>query len=1672
MRIALPAFMILFWGALLGQCPAILSTSTSPPCIPNCQMCAGDKLTINATGGDLVNNSMVDYYASQNPGFDPYLGQGLKIGSAAVTTANPPCRICPQLLGFMIDACGTEAANEFLIMWSGSGFNTSNFNFDFATQNNTGGGANADIGPGGCSIASGNASLVGGCAAIPVGLNFNLPPNSIWIVFTSSNASTSYDFSAICGLSCNIYVSQSTCARTIGAFSNFDASPGSRLQVMTITGCSCSTNASYDVPGMLTGNGDFWAEGNISNNGCAVPGLNPPNYTPAPSVIAAFMYTIPQTWCDKDYEIVGIPNPKPDPVCCNPIYTDRIKVEVRCPKANPTMLEACETNNGQAIFSLEDADANILGGGSGSVEYYKDAAGTQRIFSPFTSGSTTVYARIKDGNCFSNFVAVILKVNLLPIAKSTSQDACDDGSGSASFDLSLLEKIIKNGNNTSKVNFYLDAGKSNPIFSPYYTSSTIIYATIFDGKCESKAVSIVLTVKPKPNATETSITVCPDINGKGIFDLNSLKSKITGSTKDTLVGFYEDDLGLKPVSSPYYSGPDTLYAIVVLGNCKSDPVQVILKLTDLNSVLLISDRTCDDGMGTALFDLRAATRYLQQGDSSIVVSWFDDSLKLLKLIPPVRITGKDTIYAFLRKDSCESHAIPVILEAIARPRASSAMLEICGDTNGEALFHLNDLKFQINNGSGLDVHFAEDSLFIISADSLFTTTGDTLYARTVDGNCNSVPVPVILKVIKSPLFDPIPDLIECDYALLPALLGKNLSAGAGYFDQPMGKGKRWFAGDTITTNQWMFRFDTSGICITQDSFKIDIIKAPHAGVDNRISICEGSILNLNTLLNEADPGGFYIDMDGSGSLRDSFFDSQSHNGKTLRFQYILNPNSFCKGDTAVLFVQVVKQLRPGLDSSVSICEGDTLNVLSILRNADNGGTLKDSSSTGALIGNLWDSRISGPGNYVLHYAVGDGITCPVRQSRIELHVFPQIEILPQADLQNCKYALLPAILGKNTQAGTYYYDQPGGKGTQYHAGDTIWSTTKLYIYGTLTGYCPDEDSFVVRIIPAIIDSFYKRDLCPDISYTIGSTVFNKNNTKGQVLFPGGSVNGCDSILNVDLRFLTDAVGVLNSTLCTGDFVVVNGKRYDENNPAGNEILKGASTFGCDSIVQIQLQFKSKSIGIYNGSICRGEQIIINGKTYSASKLLGTDTLNNASTNGCDSILQVKLSLLDPSKFLLRQQLCFGDTIQIGKRLFNQSNPALLDTLKGAAANGCDSIRDIAFAFYPEASYTLQQTLCENEELVLNGTLYNKFKSTGKEILKGASQFGCDSILYISLNFIPAIRSSYDPIVCEGDSLNIRGVIYNKQHTAGVDTLKGGSARGCDSIIQIQLRFLPTASFKYTSTICEDETVLLNGTLFDKNNLSGTTVLKGKSSNGCDSIINVQFTLNTISKTQFTDTLCAEEQIRINGTVYDKKHNIGIERLQNSNGCDSIITIQLTFNELSVKYPQEITITAGSNKEVKIEPNFTPQQITWSPTAGLSCTDCLNPVIDIDADTDYIVTLTDEYGCSIQITVRVRIIADERIFIPNVFSPNGDNINDIFKLISERSDLQILTFSIYDRWGNEIYNENDKNIQELTGWKGLALNGEKMNPGVYIYYIRVKTSTNEERTFHGDVNLIR
>ena len=88
-----------------------------------------------------------------------------------------------------------------------------------------------------------------------------------------------------------------------------------------------------------------------------------------------------------------------------------------------------------------------------------------------------------------------------------------------------------------------------------------------------------------------------------------------------------------------------------------------------------------------------------------------------------------------------------------------------------------------------------------------------------------------------------------------------------------------------------------------------------------------------------------------------------------------------------------------------------------------------------------------------------------------------------------------------------------------------------------------------------------------------------------------------------------------------------------------------------------------------------------------------------------------------------------------------------------------------------------------------------------------------------------------------------------------------------------------------------------------------------------------------------------------------------------------------------------------------------------------------------------------------------------IYVPNIFSPNGDGNNDI--LLVRGDGIEYLTFIIYDRWGEEIFESSSLSL----GWDG-TFNGKPINPGVFVYYLNATFLDGSEAILSGNITLVR
>ena len=107
----------------------------------------------------------------------------------------------------------------------------------------------------------------------------------------------------------------------------------------------------------------------------------------------------------------------------------------------------------------------------------------------------------------------------------------------------------------------------------------------------------------------------------------------------------------------------------------------------------------------------------------------------------------------------------------------------------------------------------------------------------------------------------------------------------------------------------------------------------------------------------------------------------------------------------------------------------------------------------------------------------------------------------------------------------------------------------------------------------------------------------------------------------------------------------------------------------------------------------------------------------------------------------------------------------------------------------------------------------------------------------------------------------------------------------------------------------------------------------------------------------------------------------------------------------------------------------------------------------------------KYGCSDTIVKTIKVESDFNIYVPNAFTPNGDELNDNFLPILRGT--KFYTLSIFDRWGAKLFETNSTE----TGWDG-TYKGEEAKQDVYVWKINVSSNSGEQKTMSGQVTLTR
>jgi gliding motility-associated-like protein len=439
-------------------------------------------------------------------------------------------------------------------------------------------------------------------------------------------------------------------------------------------------------------------------------------------------------------------------------------------------------------------------------------------------------------------------------------------------------------------------------------------------------------------------------------------------------------------------------------------------------------------------------------------------------------------------------------------------------------------------------------------------------------------------------------------------------------------------------------------------------------------------------------------------------------------------------------------------------------------------------------------------------------------------------------------------------------------------------------------------------------------------------------------------------------------------------------------------------------------------------ICEGDTLTQFGKSYFNTGIY-YDTLSTL--DNCDSIVVSELKVNTRSRLNIDREICLGDFFEVGNKKYFSSG-MYQDTLINA--NGCDSIISTSLIVRATHSNSLMKEICQGSTFRVGTQVY--FQS-GSYVDTLRNIFNCDSIVNLNLVVHPIISRTDEVSICQGDSYRINNHNYS---SSGIyrDTLQ--TIFGCDSLVITNLMVNPNSILQLQQSICK-------GDYYDFGNRrlvsEGTFVDTLSSIHRCDSIVALNLSTKDHTFNSLNYSICEGDIISVGNNVYDSDGTYR-DTLNSINGCDSILTTTLKVNPI-----QNINLDSVYCKDQYIK--FIDRNITEDEIISIK--------------------LSNQFGCDSIVTLDAKVRPCNHIFVPNIFSPNGDNVNDYFE--AKGIDVGSFTMQIFNRWGELIYTSHDIN----QGWDG-KFKDREVNPGVYVYLIKGRYINGDTFSLHGDLTLLR
>ena len=466
---------------------------------------------------------------------------------------------------------------------------------------------------------------------------------------------------------------------------------------------------------------------------------------------------------------------------------------------------------------------------------------------------------------------------------------------------------------------------------------------------------------------------------------------------------------------------------------------------------------------------------------------------------------------------------------------------------------------------------------------------------------------------------------------------------------------------------------------------------------------------------------------------------------------------------------------------------------------------------------------------------------------------------------------------------------------------------------------------------AIVDFFFSERevvVCEGSSYFVGG----EDQFEPGIYYDTLSTNsGCDSIVLTLLEMDDKIVQVVNETICYGDSILLGGAFQTSSNIYVDSLIANG---GCDSIVFTVLDILSPNTTDQSFTLCYGDSLNVANNVYTISGNY-IDTL--VAHNGCDSIISTNLFIRDEIITNLAFDVCFGDSITVNGEVYT-SFGVYTDTLN--ATNGCDSLLVIQIDNLSDAETVFRDTICQGDMVMFGGQPYN---TSGSYTDNFATVGGCDSISTLNL-IVLATDTSYTSLtMCQGSSMEYNDFTITNP---GDYTFLLAASNGCDSVEILTVETIDILRDTVEVTLCEGDTIFIDGLPYTQ----GGWVLETLESinTECDSLVYHNVSIVPDYEFSNTITICEGDSALIEG-VYYSEAGIYTSEYNTQYGCDSTIITELFLEDVVTFVSADTTVCQGDPVTLEV---IGASFVTWSPSEGLSCSDCPNPTATPDVTTTY------------------------------------------------------------------------------------------------------------------------